>query len=200
MDEIHRLENYLKSELNVKEIEYTTNEDEFINLYTKPNSPVLGRRLGKDFKRYNNLIEALDTVAIKELQDSGEIKLGDETFSADDILVFREAREGTEALSDRFISIDVDCTFDDALMAEGLAREVVNRIQRSRRDAGFNVVDRIEINYEASSELAKAIEAHKQYIAGKTLAVSMQESVNDQELNFEIEGHQLSLTLRQVES
>jgi isoleucyl-tRNA synthetase len=200
LDEIHRLENYLKSELNVKEIEYTTNEGEFINLYAKPNSPVLGKRLGKDFKRYKNLIEALDTDSINGLQNSGEIKLGDETFTSDDILVFREAREGTEALSDRFISIDIDCTMDDALMAEGLAREVINRIQRSRRDAGFNVVDRIEISYAASPELAKAIEAHKAYIAGETLAVSMQEGDTDQELDFDIEGGQLALTLRRIES
>lgn len=198
LDEINRLENYLKSELNVKQIEYTPNEAEFINLYAKPNFPVLGKRLGKNLKRYKGLIETLDTGAINELQDNGEIKLEDEIFTTDDILVFREAREGTEALSDRFISIDLDCTMDDTLMAEGIAREVVNRIQRSRRGAGLNVVDRIEITYCASQELSKAIEIHKEYIARETLAVSIQTGDNDQELNFDIEGDYLALTLRRA--
>jgi len=160
----------------------------------------LGKRLGKEFKRYKSFIEALDADAINGFQDSGEIVIGGEAFLADDILVFREPREGTETLSDRFISIDIDCTMDNTLLAEGLAREVINRIQRSRRAAGFNVIDRINISYAASPKLAKAINEHTEYIAGETLAVSMQESGNNHELDFNIEGEQFALTLRRVKS
>lgn len=199
LDEIRRLENYLESELNVKKVQYTTSEGEYINLYAKPNAPVLGKRLGKDFKHYKQLIEALDTVAINLLQDSGEIQLDDETFAADEILVFREAREGTDAISDRFISIELDCAMNDALRAEGLAREVVNRIQASRRDAGFKVVDRIDITYAAAPALARVIDAHKEYIAGETLAVSMRWSDGDLETDVDIEGNKLGLTLRRSE-
>ena len=198
LNEISRLEDYLQTELNVKSVEYTTNESAYINLYAKPNSPVLGKRLGKEFKRYKDLIEALDTDAINKLQEDGEMKIGDEVFSADDVLVYREAQEGTEALSDRFISIDVDCSLDESLIAEGLAREVVNRIQRSRRDAGFNVVDRINVTYSASEELANAIEAHKEYISGETLALSLDRADGSHELLFDIDGDSLEVTIERV--
>ncbi|MCB1692886.1 MAG: isoleucine--tRNA ligase [Pseudomonadales bacterium] len=195
LDEIRRLEAYIQSELNVKTIEYSTDESKFINLYAKPNSPVLGKRLGKQFNRYRQLIEALDTAQIAALAEAGEIELEGETFGVDDILVFREAREGANALSDRFISIDIDCTLNEALMKEGLAREVVNRIQRSRKDMGFNVVDRIRIAYDATPDIEAAIEAHRDYIAGETLAVEMMQTKGSHALSFDIDDDSLSMTL-----
>ena len=71
LDEIAKLETYIKSELNVKTLNYSTAEDEFINLYAKPNSPVLGKRFGKEFKTsFKNLIENLTVQQLKLLQDS----------------------------------------------------------------------------------------------------------------------------------
>ncbi len=153
LDEIARLESYIKSELNVKTLEYSTAEENFINLYAKANAPVLGKRLGKDFKQFKSLIESLSAAELKKFQESGSITLQNETFSADDILIFREAKAGTEALSDRFITIDLDINLDDALLREGLAREVVNRIQKTRKDLNLNVSDRISVTYNADGEL-----------------------------------------------
>src|SRR5690606_6473624 len=99
-------------------------------------------------------------------QDEGRLVLDGEAFSADDILIFREPKQGTQSLSNRFISIELDCTLDDALVAEGLAREVVSRIQKTRKELGLHVTDRINIAYDAAPELATAIAAHVDYIAG----------------------------------
>ena len=198
LDEISRLENYLQGELNVKTVEYSTSESDYIKLYAKPNSPVLGKRLGKNFKEYKGLIEALDTASIDDFQAKGAITLGDETFQLDDILIFREAIEGTNAVSDRFVSIDMSCELNDALIAEGLAREVVNRIQKSRKDIGLNVVDRINMTMSASTELAPAIVTHLEYIKRETLALEINLVAESQPLGFEIDEHSVSFEIKKA--
>ena len=198
LDEISRLENYLQGELNVKTVEYSTSESDYIKLYAKPNSPVLGKRLGKNFKEYKGLIEGLETASIDEFQTKGAITLGDETFQLDDILIFREAIQGTNAVSDRFVSIDMSCELNDALVAEGLAREVVNRIQKSRKDIGLNVVDRINMTLSASTELASAIVTHLEYIKRETLALEINLVTESQPLSFEIDEHSVSFEINKV--
>jgi isoleucyl-tRNA synthetase len=196
LDEIARLEGYIKGELNVKQVVYTRNEDDFIRLYARPNSPVLGKRLGKDFGRLRGLIEKLDASALNSLQEQGTLDIDGVRFGTDDILVFREAKPGTDAVSDRLITIDMDCTLQPALVQEGLAREVVNRIQKSRKDLGFKVTDRIRIQYAASAELEAAIAAHAGYIQQETLAMQLQALDKQQtQLHFEIDEHQLGLSL-----
>ncbi|MBO6657897.1 MAG: isoleucine--tRNA ligase [Pseudomonadales bacterium] len=198
LDEIARLEDYIREELNAKSVEYSTDEKKYIHLYAKPNSPVLGKRLGKQFKAFKQQIEALSSERIDQLQEESSITLGDESFSIDDILIFREAMEGTNAVSDRFISIDMDCTLNEALILEGLAREIVNRIQKSRKDSGFNVSDRIKLTVNAGGQLAVALRHHGDYIQQETLAVSMEMSDQPQSLEFDIEGEGISLSLERL--
>ena len=194
LDEIARLEGYIASELNVKSIEYTTDEGKYINLYAKPNSPVLGKRFGKAFNQYRLLIQDLDARALNQLQADGSLELDGETFSTEDILVFREAKEGNEALSNRFISIDIDCTLNDDLMDEGLAREVVNRIQKTRKDIGLEVTDRISVTFHADNKLAAAIEKHRDYIAGETLCNTFVAGEAGDHA-FDVDGNALALKI-----
>lgn len=201
LDEIKKLEVYIKSELNVKAVDYDTQEDKYINLYAKPNLPVLGKRLGKRMGQYMKLIKAVTNDQLQELEEKGQLVLHDETFTPEDFLIFREAKEGTQALSNRFISIDLDCQLNDDLIDEGLARECINRIQRTRKDLDFNVDDRITINFVTKSErLKNAITKHKDYICGETLAVSLDESLekkNEQSFSsFNIENHDLELLIQ----
>ena len=198
LDEIGRLESYIESELNVKSIAYSTEEGKYINLYARPNLPVLGKRLGKELNRYRQLIQDLGARELNQLQEDGSLTLEDETFSTDDILVFREAKEGTEALSNRFISIDMDCELNDDLIDEGLAREVVNRIQKTRKDIGLNVTDRITVSYSTSDKLAAAIEKHSDYIARETLCNTFVAAEAD-EHSFDVEGNELKLDIEKVE-
>jgi isoleucyl-tRNA synthetase len=196
LNEIARLGDYLKTELNVKSLEYSSEESKFITLYSKPNSPVLGKRFGKRFRDIKAGIEALTSDEINKLQQNGEITIDGEKIVSDDILVFREAKEGTNALSDRYVSIDLDCTLNEQLIREGLAREVISRIQKSRKDNGFNVVDRVKVTVNASTELLSAIVEHEAHIKQETLASDLEYADSQQELSFDIDEHNLSISLK----
>ncbi len=196
LDEIARLDDYIKAELNVKVLSYSTDEHKYITLYSKPNSPVLGKRLGKQFKAFTAKIQALAASEIDAFQESGEITIDGEQFTKDDLLVFREARSGTNALSDRFISIDMDCELNDDLRSEGLSREVVNRIQKSRRESGLAVTDRIQLEINASPLLAEAISKHKTHIMNETLALALDLVNTELPLEFEVDEHSFSMSLK----
>jgi isoleucyl-tRNA synthetase len=196
LDEIARLEDYIKSELNVKNVEYSRDENRFIKLYAKPNSPVLGKRLGKNFGAFRKAIEALDAAQLNQLQETGRLVLDGETFGSEDILIFREPKAGTEALSNRLITIDMDCTLDRTLISEGLAREVVNRIQKTRKELGLNVTDRINVDYSAHGELQNAIEEHADHIRKETLALSLNAVTGPCSTIFEVDEHSLGLDIK----
>ena len=200
LDEIARLETYIKSELNVKTINYSSAEDQFINLFAKPNSPVLGKRFGEEFKTYKSLIEELSVKQLKQLQEAGSLTIEDEEFSTEDILVFREAKAGTDAVSDRFITIELDTVLTDELLAEGTAREIVNRIQKTRKDLDFNVADRIIINYFGPDEVLAIVQNHQDYIAKETLCVGFIVNEKADQHHFELdEKLTLNLTIEIAE-
>ncbi len=173
LDDIRALETVIQRELNVKQIDYSQDEGAYIKLYAKPNFPLLGRRLGKRLKQVQARIEALGWQEIEALQQQGAIDIDGESFSSDEIQVFREAVPRTEALSDRLISVVLDCNLTPALTAEGWAREAVNRIQRSRKELNLHVADRIQVLYSGDAALVDAISAHVDYVAGETLAVQL---------------------------
>ena len=199
LEEIGRLDSYIKTELNVKTVEYSTDEDKYITLYAKPNSPVLGKRFGKRFKGFKQKIETLDAQSINKFLELGRMEIDGEQLDSEDILVFREAREGGNALSDRYVSIDLDCNLTEELIREGLAREVVSRIQKSRKDAGFNVSDRIRIHINASNELLLAIRQHRSHIMNETLTIEIKESeIDDLPLSFEIDAHKLGMSIERI--
>ncbi|MBT3428129.1 MAG: isoleucine--tRNA ligase [Gammaproteobacteria bacterium] len=198
LDEISRLESYLLAELNVKEIGYHDAEEDYITLFARPNSPVLGKRLGKDFKHFKTLIDQLDSDTILALQQQGSITLDETRFVAEDILVYREAKPGTNAISDRYISIDLDCHLDENLIQEGLAREVVSRIQKSRKDVGLNVVDRIDLSIHTDSVIQQAVVAHLDYIKAETLCGQLafvEDAAIQPQLTYPIDEHSFGLTI-----
>ena len=199
LGEVATLESYLKAELNVKEVVYETDESKYIALFAKPNFPVLGKRLGKRMRPFQAKIAALDAASIDAFQESGRIEIDGETFGADEIQVFREAKAGTNAISNRFVSIDLDVTLDDELVAEGWAREFVNRIQRGRKDRGFDVSDRIRLRYRGDPALERAIATHRDYIAGETLATDFAPgAVADPAIAAVIDGKSVAFTLEVV--
>ncbi len=196
LNEIKKLEGYIQGELNIKNIEYSTEEGDFISLYAKPNSPILGKRLGKSFGAFRKKIEELSAAQLEDYEDKGSLILDGQTFGEGDLLIFREAKEGTEALSNRFISIDIDCQLTPELITEGLAREIVNRIQKTRKELDFNVEDRISIAYQASDELKNAITTHEDYIKSETLAINLSlENPLTDGIDYKIENGQLSISI-----
>lgn len=202
LDDMRRLEGYLASELNVKAVAYSSDEDAFIRLYARPNFRLLGKRLGKRMKHFQQLINDLDAAALETFQERGEIEVDGERFDAEEIELLREARPNTEALSNRFISIDLTTTLDAELMAEGLARECVNRIQRSRKELDLNVADRVAVRYAGDPELLAALAAHADYVAGEILATSLESAEPEADGRFEVEvdNRKLTFSIRVVDA
>jgi isoleucyl-tRNA synthetase len=169
LNEMSKLEEYIKVELNIKNVEYMTNESDFVVLSAKPNLPVLGKKLGKEMGSFKALIEKLPSSDVLKIENGGKVTLNNVDFDANEILVYRNAKPGTQAVTNRLITIDMDCTLDQDLIDEGLAREMVNRIQKTRKDSNFNVADRIEVSVHTTPELANVFTKFQSYIASETL-------------------------------
>ena len=194
LEAIRGLDEYVRSELNVKEVRYATEETDYIVLYAKPNFPVLGKRLGKRMKEYQELIESMTPGDIANFHDEKGVTLGGERFTEEEIQVFREAKPGTNVITDRLISIDLVCELNDELVMEGYAREAVNRIQRARRDAGLEVSDRIRLVYSGDERVLEALGIHAEYVARETLATEFEPGPTVQ-FDAEIDGMRLGFDI-----
>jgi isoleucyl-tRNA synthetase len=196
LDGISKLENYIKTELNVKAVSYSTDEDSFIKLFAKPNSRVLGKRLGKSFGKMMGMIKGIKSETLKEYESKGSMKLGDEVLSGDDLFVYREPLDGLEVLSNKWITIDMDTNLTDDLINEGLAREVVNRIQKSRKELNFNVDDRIKIKFTGNERIKSVIMQFQEYIKKETLTLTIENTeFTGQKLSFEIDQMNLEMEI-----
>ena len=195
---ISELEDYVKTELNIKAIDYSSEEESYISLYAKPNSPVLGKKLGKEFGKYAGKIKNLSSEQLMDLEQSGNIQIEGKEFSSEEILVFREAKPGTETVSNSSISIDIDPTLNEELIKEGLAREIINRIQKTRKDLDFNVDDRIKIKIQGDEDIINAAKGFKEHISNETLCSEFNESSEPQEISFTIDDKNLSITVTKV--
>ncbi|MGB0997242.1 MAG: class I tRNA ligase family protein, partial [Pseudomonadales bacterium] len=204
LEDMRSLESYVRDELNVQSVEYSADESAYIELCAKPNFPLLGKRLGKRMKAFAGAIANLDVGQISELQNNGEIQLTvageSEAFNSEEIQVQQQARAGTNTVSNSQIAVDLDCELTPELIRGGYAREVVNRIQRARKDQGFDVSDRIAVTYAADGDLAQAIAEHRDYLMGETLCVDLQgadeEALTDGATDTEIDGHTLRFTIQ----
>ncbi len=204
LQDMQSLESYIRDELNVQAVDYSVDESAYIELAAKPNFPLLGKRLGKRMKAFAGVINRLDARQIQTLQSDGEILLsaGDESerFSAQEIQVQQQPRAGTNTVSDSQIAVDLDCQLTPELIRGGYAREVVNRIQRGRKDLGFAVSDRVIVRYAATGDLAQAIAEHRDYVKRETLCLDLapvaEEFAAGAATTTEIDGQTLGFTIQ----
>ena len=200
LDDMRRIERYVQEELNVQSVAYSTDESAYIELCAKPNFPLLGKRLGKRMKSFAAVIDVLTPEQIAQLQQSGRLELtvdGEtEVFSVEEVRVQQQARAGTNTLSNSQIAVDLDCHLTPELIRGGYAREVVNRIQRARKDMNFAVSDRVAVNYTAKGELAQAIGEHRDYVMHETLCVALADALDEAAaIETEIDGQALRFTV-----
>ncbi len=196
LKEVKALEDYIKTELNIKEVEYRQDEENFVLFSALPNAPVLGKRLGKRLGEFRGLIGKLSTEQLIKIESGEILELNGENFTADDFLIRRGPKDDSDALSNRFISIVMDCNLNDGLINEGIAREVVNRIQKTRKDLNFNIADRIALTFYATGKVATAFESHLEYIQKETLcdeATKTSKITNG--IEYDIDGDSLSIQL-----
>ena len=176
--EIERLAEIVRSELNVRELEFVSEEGELVSYRVKPNYRTLGPRFGKEMPQVAAAVEALDPDHAAEAA-KGERRIGinvdgsEHHLEADDLLLTLEPLEGyeVEAQSGRAVALALEVT--DDLRQEGLAREVVHAVQNARKEAGLEITDRITLALGGDEELIDAARAHEEYLAGEVLATSV---------------------------
>jgi len=173
--EILAVANLIKHEVNVKEIEFIDDASGILVKQIKPNFRTLGPKYGKQMKDIAAVINGFTQQDIQafERQGTKEITLDGEklTLTLDDVEITSQDIEGwLVASSSTGLVVALDATITDELRAEGIARELVNRIQNLRKDTGLEVTDRIRILLQQQDTLEKAIRANEAYIKAETLA------------------------------
>ena len=191
----------IAEELNVKSVEFGTDESRFVSLTAKANFKALGSRLGKRMKAAASAIEALPSEELERLRGGETITLeiGDGSpaveLSADDVLVQRIEHEGMTVANEGAVTIALDTRLDQALINEGMAREFVSKVQAMRKDNGYDVSQRISIRYEADSATAAAIAGHADYICAETLCTDFAQGSSSDAAKVDINGNPVKITL-----
>ena len=176
---VHHLAELVYDELNVKAIVFTEELDAFAQVTLKPNFRVLGPKYGKGVQAIAKALATADAMQTKtalETDGSLQIEAAGETYTLDpsEIDVQTQNREGffVEVDARKFVALSTELTHE--LVLEGLARELVNKIQNMRKDADFNVSDRIKLSLTDTSPLVdEAFQAHREYILSETLTTTI---------------------------
>jgi isoleucyl-tRNA synthetase len=168
----------VRAELNVKELDFVTEEADLVSYAVKPNYRVLGPRFGKRMPQAAAAVEALDPVHVaRVMADGGQIGInvdGDEhTVGAEEVSMSLQPLEGYEVEAEAGHAVALQLELDDELRQEGLAREIVHAVQNARKEAGLEITDRIELSLGGDEELLQAARAHEDYLAGEVLATSV---------------------------
>jgi isoleucyl-tRNA synthetase len=164
----------VRDELNVKEVGFLSSVDGIVTLNAKPNYRALGQRFGKQTNDVANAIRALSQDALSAYRSGDEVRVevGGQShlLESEDLEVTQEAAGNLVVKGEGRFTVALDPELDDELRAEGVARELVNRIQRLRKDAGLEITDRIELEIGGAESIRSAAVEHRDFIGGETLA------------------------------
>jgi len=184
----------IKTEVNIKELEVIPSGTDMDNVVKKlkPNFKVLGKKHGKLMKELANVLSAFNNSQIKTLESAGKyiLNIGDETIEIlpEDVEIITEDMPGWMVSNEGKLTVALDITVTEALLQEGVARELVNRIQNIRKSSGLEITDRIRIEIQQSKEIKQAVLNHTNYITSQTLADNLliTEQISEgTELDFE---------------
>jgi isoleucyl-tRNA synthetase len=204
-DVVEQVRDIILDEVNVKTIEYVDGSSEVVERSATPNFSRLGPRLGPLMQPVNKAVRALDDDAIGRYLDQGHIELevDGETvrLGPDDLEISSAGIEGWLVEQHRDVTVALDTQITDDLRTEGLARESVKRIQNLRKDAEFDVTDRIVVTYDGSAPIRSAVNAYAEWIRNETLALELQPSnqpTGEATQTFEIGDEHLTVGIQRV--
>ncbi len=184
---LSKMKEVILEEVNIKELIILTDDSEIVNKSAKANFKSIGPKFGKKVKAVAEIIKNFTKDDISKIEKGTDIDLNvegeDLKITKDDIEIISSEITGWVVEAEAGVTVAIDAELDEALIEEGLAREFVNRIQNMRKDAGFDVTDKIIINFTASEKFIKAIDNFNQYISTETLAEKILKS-NKIESNF----------------
>ena len=164
----------VRDELNVKDVGFLASVDGIVTLNARPNFRALGSRFGKQTNDAANAIRALSQQALSAYRSGEDVDIdvagASHRLEQGDVEVVQEAAGNLVVKGEGAFTVALDPELDDDLRAEGVARELVNRIQRLRKDAGLEITDRIELEIGGAAAIQAAAETHRAFIGGETLA------------------------------
>ena len=192
----------LAAEVNVKGIELVASEDSLVRLKAKANFKTLGKRYGARTKEAAAAVAALTPGQVSDLEHGRTVAVGEFSYGSEDVVVEREVRTDWLVASDGPFVAALDPALTPALEAEGLARELVSRVQRLRKDAGFAVTDRIALAVRGAEPIVQAARNHEAFITEETLARRFEPggSLEQPELEqqLDLDGHAVTVGLARL--
>ncbi|MBC8567351.1 isoleucine--tRNA ligase [Mogibacterium sp. NSJ-24] len=191
----------IMEELNVKKVIFENKLDEYMNYALKPNFKVAGPVLGKNIKAFGGALakaDAADVVAKLEVDGKIVMEIGGENVEITDEMVDVKisAKDGFAVAMENNVFTILDTTVTPELAEEGLAREIVSKIQQLRKQNDYEMMDNIKIYVEADDEVKAAVESYKDYIMNETLAVSIEDKTGLD--TFDINGYKTGLGVEKV--
>ncbi len=202
--QVERMKEIILDEINVKEISFVSEESGIVKKKAKANFRTLGVKFGKGVQPIATAIKELNSKQISELQRNNKINLSIDgnniEIVIDDVEIIHEEMIGFMVESNNIAMVALDTTLTPELLQEGLAREFVNRIQNMRKDANFNVMDRIAIYFKGTVNLEKALINMENYIKIETLATNLSNNfvTKDFSAEDEINGEKCSISIEKV--
>jgi isoleucyl-tRNA synthetase len=183
----------------VKEIVFSEDDQGFVTLFAKPNFRVLGKKVGRKMPLVQKMIEAFTYNDLADFLSKGqkEVDVEGETIllTLQDVAVERVVKEGVLALNEGDITILLDKEMTPELIQEGLAREIVNKINTMRREQKFEVSDRIHIQIETTQKVKESFQLWEEYIMGEVLGMQV-EFVSNSGTQWDLNGEPARLLIK----
>jgi isoleucyl-tRNA synthetase len=201
---LKEMEDLIADELNVHAVHWESHAGRLADLRAKPNYRVLGPRLGKDLSAVTEIVRNFDADILTHLQQGGTVTVstasGPMELRAEDLQFEWLPKPGMAVTGEAGWVVALDTRLTPELIAEGLAREFVNRVQNLRKDADLDVTDRIRIRYQADAEVDAALAAHRSYIMNETLAVEMTPAaaLGESAARDELNGHPCAIAIERL--
>lgn len=174
LDNLKLFEPYFKDELNIEKIEYDAQEDHYIQITAKANFPILGKRLGAKMKSVAAAIQKLSLAEIMKLEAGETIAVEGESIILNEVEIRRAPKgDHPNLATHQLVSIELDPSVSPEQIQQGLAREIIRKVQAARKSADFNLDDRIALELSCTGDFLTAAQVHQQWIAAETLALQL---------------------------
>jgi isoleucyl-tRNA synthetase len=200
--QLQTVEDIIKEEINVKEIEYVSDDTNIVRRSAKPNFKIIGKKYGDGTQLVAQAIKTLTHDMVRKLEQTSVLALtiDDKTVQIDfeDVEIISEDIEGWLVASDSGLTVALDTELDEHLIREGLAREFVSRLQKIRKESGYEVTDRVAVLYHADDETSAALESMRSYIGMETLAESLERGEQPLGVDLEINGRHVNVRVQRV--
>jgi isoleucyl-tRNA synthetase len=205
-DVLEALSPLLAAELNIKKIEFISSADDLVTLKARPNFRSLGKKFGKNTPLASEAVQALTSDALREFEAGKPlyVSVGNDSheLSAEDLTVVRSASGELVVKEESGYFAALDPMVTRELRLEGLARELVSRVQRLRKELGFAVSDRITLSIGGAAEIQEAVKAFQKWIADEVLAVrvTVGELIEGKHAThtFDLDGQSVQVALERV--